>query len=66
MECRLGVKVTALPGETVLLVNIVTNILQYLAQVLTTRNSCCTLFWALSCITDMHTKKLYKIVQYLH
>lgn len=28
MECRLGVKVTALPGEPVLLVNVVTDILQ--------------------------------------
>lgn len=55
MKCRLGVKVAALPGESVLLVNIVANILQYLAQVLTTRHRCCTFLWALSCATQTNT-----------
>lgn len=52
MECRLGVKVAALPGESVLLVNIITNVLQYLAQVLASRHRCCTFLWALSCATQ--------------
>lgn len=56
MECRLGVKVAALPGESVLLVNVVTNILQYLAQVLTTRHRWRTFFWTLSCATHAKTK----------
>lgn len=62
MECRLGIKVAALPGESVLLVNIITNILQYLAQVLTTRHRCCTFFWTLSCATDTntHSAKMFK------
>lgn len=43
MECGLGVKVAALPCESVLLVNIITNILQDLAQVLTAGH-CCNAF----------------------
>lgn len=49
MERRLRVKVTALSGESVLLVNFITNILQYLAQILTTRHCCCcAIIWPLS------------------
>lgn len=55
MERRLGVKVTALTGESVLLVDVITNILQYLAQVLSTRYCCCTFFWALSCAINTYT-----------
>lgn len=57
MEGRLGVKIAALSGESVLLVDVITDVLQYLAQVLTTRDGCCTLFSALRCIThtDTHT-----------
>lgn len=44
MEGRLGVKVTALSGESVLLVNIITHILQYLAQILTAGHRHCSFF----------------------
>lgn len=54
MEGRLGVKVTALSGESVLLVNIITHILQDLAQILTAGHRRCSFFWALRCTTHRH------------
>lgn len=55
MECRLGVKVAALAGEAVLLVNVIANILQYLAQVLPTRYCGCTFLLALSYVAHKQT-----------
>lgn len=52
MESRLGVKVTALSGESVLLIDIVSHILQYLTQVLTTRHHSCTFICTLSYTTE--------------
>lgn len=54
MEGRLGVKVAALPSKSVLMVNIITNILQDLAQVLTPRHCHCTFLWTLSYTTYTH------------
>ena len=60
MKRGLGVKVAALPGESVLLVNVIANVLQYLAQVCSAGHRRCTLFWTLSCYKNTHLAEMLK------
>lgn len=64
MESRLGVKITALTGESVLLIDIISHILQYLTQVLTARHRSCTFFCTLSYTIDKDTLSTEVVLRY--